>query len=262
MHLITTRHEHGTQVVGAVLYLAHNLGCFFFWIAIDATTFGLKRDPDGSLVFIDAEGSSEGSAAAMQLPTNWLTEYDGGSGLEATVWVQYLYSFYWALTTLTTVGYGDITPANNTEVSFSSASLQVANCPYPCSSRALHPRLPSPTPPLPHTSLPPRLPPRLPAPTPPCSHSPHCPRPTLHHQRVYTIISELIGTLCFGYMISAVANLINSIDPNAIKIQAKVDQVKVYLRAHSPRPRNHTRSKKPRLCPYGLPSSRLPSSLS
>ena len=120
----------------------------------------------------------------------------------------------------------------------------------------------SPTPPLPHTSPPPRLPPRLPAPTPPCSHSPHCPRPTLHRQRVYTIISELIGTLCFGYMISAVANLINSIDPNAIKIQAKVDQVKVYLRAHSPRPRNHTRSKKPRLCPYGLPSSRLPSSLS
>lgn len=77
----------------------------------------------------------------------------------------YLYPARRALTTLSTVGYGDITPSNDIE-------------------------------------------------------------------RVYTLIVLLIGALVFGYLLSIVATLVGSIDPNAVKIQEKLDEIKVYLRWH------------------------------
>lgn len=46
-----------------------------------------------------------------------------GSAIDATPDVQYLYAVYWALTTLTTVGYGDITPTNNLERVYSLFAL-------------------------------------------------------------------------------------------------------------------------------------------
>jgi len=131
---------HIFKMVFALVYLMHILGCFWFFTGT---------------------GSSD--------EVNWLTEYDDGTGVDADTSVQYLYSVYWALTTLTTVGYGDIVPANNTE-------------------------------------------------------------------RLYALCSLLIGALVFGYMLSAIGNMLSNVDTNAVKLNSKLDEVKDFTRWHHMNP--------------------------
>ena len=128
------------KMIFGLLYLMHLLGCFWFFV-----------------------GTTSGNEVT------WLTEYDGGTGATASTDVQYLYSVYWALTTLTTVGYGDIVPANNAE-------------------------------------------------------------------RTYALGSLLIGALVFGYMLSSIGDLLSNVDKNAVKLDAKLDEVKDFTRWHKMHP--------------------------
>lgn len=125
------------QMIVSLLFLAHMLGCFWFYTA--------------TLVGLDPE------------IVTWVSSYNGGSALDATPDVQYLYALYWALTTLTTVGYGDIIPTNNAE-------------------------------------------------------------------RTFCMVSFIVGALVFGYMLSSIASLVNAMDRQAAINEAKMDEVKEYMR--------------------------------
>ena len=81
-------------LVCQLLYCAHLLGCGWFY-----TTW-----------FPTEDGRT------------WLLRYDAEAA-DREVSYKYMISVYWALTTLTTVGYGDITPQNNLERMYSCLAL-------------------------------------------------------------------------------------------------------------------------------------------
>ena len=88
------------MMVLKLLFVAHIQGCFWYGIAAAS---------------LDEDGEGE----------TWVSAYSGDPDYVPTTSECYLWSIYWAITTLTTVGYGDITPANNLERSYSCVCLIV-----------------------------------------------------------------------------------------------------------------------------------------
>lgn len=92
-----------------LIFLAHLLGCFWFWVSatvdltLDSCTTGaLGCSPDN-------------------LATTWWLEL--GYSTEKNMADTYVAAFYWAFTTMTTVGYGDICPTSDAERIYAIACM-------------------------------------------------------------------------------------------------------------------------------------------
>ena len=152
------------KLLVGIIYLCHLLGCVWFYLHL--SVFQPKHPhipPDSTDEFIE-QYNLEVEQRREEV-TTWLTYYDHGSGLYGGVWRQYLYSVYWALMTLTTVGYGDITPTNDLE-------------------------------------------------------------------RFYVLFCLLVGAVVFGFLLSTLGDVLSNIDKNESRVEARMNEVKEYLRWH------------------------------
>lgn len=91
-------------LVVKMFFVAHLLACGWFYVASSQTMTDEPMPGDGS---------------------SWIADYDGGSALYGPIGRQYLFSLYWAFTTLTTVGYGDITASSDLERQYCTGALLV-----------------------------------------------------------------------------------------------------------------------------------------
>jgi CRP-like cAMP-binding protein len=91
------------MVVIKMLFLGHILGCFWY----------------GMSLFADSEAQLEASGGT------WRATYEDGRVISpnATTALRYAISVYWAVTTMTTTGYGDLTPVNDFETVYALLAM-------------------------------------------------------------------------------------------------------------------------------------------
>jgi hypothetical protein len=91
----------GAKAMAVTLFMSHMTGCLWHWAAYDP-------DRDVTLLASNCTASD---------PCSWLdaTELDQTKSPEDDLWERYTTSIYFATTTLSTVGYGDILPTNAKE---------------------------------------------------------------------------------------------------------------------------------------------------
>jgi len=111
------------QLIFVIVFVAHWMCCFWFWAGYSregwVTRTGLAVIKDEALEDFTMED------ADALLPLSFLGETPGGWNGHVYEWIT---SFYWAITTMTTIGYGDISAYTGGEKGFSCLAMMLGCC--------------------------------------------------------------------------------------------------------------------------------------